>query len=224
MARPENDLSTAYQAWNQHWDDPQIRGKWEEPEPAVRSIVPLLQARGANKALDVGCGIGRHALFLASEGFDVTAVDASATGLEYLREASETQGIKITTEVASFESLPFNAGTFDYILAWNVIYHGDGDVVRQTIADFARILRPNGILQITLLSKRNERYGHGREIAPNTFVIDDGEKAEFGHPHYFCDEREAIALLNGISLLDLRDREQPSPGSWHWELIAEKTS
>ncbi len=55
---------------------------------------------------------------------------------------------------------------FDYVLAFNVIYHGDRPIVERTIAEIARVLKAGGLYQGTMLSKRNTRYGCGLEVCP----------------------------------------------------------
>ena len=51
--------------------------------PAVAALVPVLKARGAQHVLDLGCGVGRHALFFAEHGFAVEAIDGAAAGLDF---------------------------------------------------------------------------------------------------------------------------------------------
>jgi tRNA/tmRNA/rRNA uracil-C5-methylase (TrmA/RlmC/RlmD family) len=51
----------------------------------VAALVPLLQARGTQNVLDLGCGVGRHALLFAENGFVVEAVDGAAAGLDFAR-------------------------------------------------------------------------------------------------------------------------------------------
>src|SRR5713226_5528512 len=52
-----------------------------EPASIVRELLPLLPA---GRALDIACGTGRHALFLAARGQHVTAVDFSGVALDIL--------------------------------------------------------------------------------------------------------------------------------------------
>ena len=75
------------------------------------------------------------------------------------------------------------------------------------------MLKPGGIFQGTMLSKRNASYGVGAEVAPNTFVDagidpDDTDKV---HPHFYCNAAELVALFAGFELLSLIDQEHPSP-------------
>src|ERR1700761_5866621 len=66
---------TAIEAWDKRWATSEGRADWLEPHPAVVAILPELHARGARRVLDLGCGVGRHALLLAEHGFDVEAID-----------------------------------------------------------------------------------------------------------------------------------------------------
>src|SRR3546814_2143005 len=74
--------------------------------------------------------------------------------------------------------LPYADASFDYVLSFNVIYHGDAGVVGRAVAEIYRVLKPGGLFHGTLLSKRNRNYGLGREIAPDTFVIDGAARSD----------------------------------------------
>ena len=212
---------TAYRAWNDQWQSETGRADWLDPDPDVAAVVPLLKSRGARSALDLGCGVGRHACFLASAGLAVEAMDASTSGLEYAARQARDAGLAVTFRGGLMTELPYPDASFDYLLSFNVIYHGDGSVVARAIAEIHRVLKPGGLFHGTLLSKRNDNYGLGREIAPNTFVI-DGAAGDKGHPHYYCNAAEVVTLLEDFELLSLFDREHERPGTWHWHLLAER--
>ena len=187
---------------------------------AVSDILPFLREREVNNVLDLGCGVGRHANYLAAQGFAAVGLDASTSGIEFARRTAAEAGLDVTYYIDPFYELPFEDASFDYVLAWNVIYHGDGAVARQTFSEVRRVLRPAGIFQATMLSKRNALYGQGREVRPNTFILDDeGEKA---HAHFYCNATELIELFNGFEPLELRDKVHFEPGHYHWEFIVEK--
>src|SRR5438477_7596117 len=77
--------ATAVEAWDERWATPEGRADWLAPHPAVAALVPVLKARGAQHVLDLGCGVGRHALLLAEHGFAVEAIDGAAAGLDFAR-------------------------------------------------------------------------------------------------------------------------------------------
>jgi tellurite methyltransferase len=223
-ARPQlsNPTTTAHVAWDATWAQAGSRAAWLRPERWVRDTLPLLRKHEVQRVLDLGSGVGRHAQFFAQEGFLTSGYDASPTGIDYARKVAESAGLDIDYQVGSFTSLPWEDATFDYVLSWHTLYHGDGDAVRQAFKEVNRVLRPGGIFQGTMLSKRNHRYGEGDEVAPDTFVINGaGEKS---HPHFYISEQELRELLEGYTISTLRDNDYGYAGKNHIEFLAEKPS
>ncbi len=213
-------LDTAHQAWDALWQTEAGRKGWIEVEQDVRDLEKRLAAKGVSRVLDLGCGIGRHSLFFASRGYQVTAIDASVKAVEYTHNAARTAGVAMTVTESPMTAVPFDDGYFDYVLAWNVIYHGDPVTVRRVLSEIARVLRPHGIFQGTMLTKRNAYYGKGTEVAPDTYVNDLEDEKK--HAHFYCNARELAELLHGFEMLSLHQREQLKHGSYHWHFEAER--
>jgi SAM-dependent methyltransferase len=218
-ARREMTMAaTAVEAWDDRWATSEGRAGWLVPDPAVAALVPVLKARGAQHVLDLGCGVGRHALLFAENGFAVEAIDGAAAGLDFDRTEATARGLRVSLRQADADTLPFADGSFDYVLSWNVIFHGTmGDVGRR-LAEIWRVLRPGGLYQGTMLSKRDAQFGVGRSVAPDTFIRGNEAKA---HPHYYCDLTGLATLLAGFEVLSL-SQDQHSPGAWHWHVLAER--
>jgi 2-polyprenyl-3-methyl-5-hydroxy-6-metoxy-1,4-benzoquinol methylase len=212
--------NTAHLDWDLRWQSAEGRADWIEAEAFVAEAVPLLRQRGVQTVLDLGCGVGRHALLLAREGFTVHAVDASPAAMEFVAGQAKTAGLDLSLKMSEMTAIPYDNETFDYLLAWNVIYHGDLPVVLRSLAEILRVLKPGGIFQGTMLSKRNTEIATGRRIAKDTYI--DTDRFEKRHPHYYCSAAELIALLGGFEVLALIDREHRLEGSFHWHFLAEK--
>jgi tellurite methyltransferase len=210
----------AHLHWDQQWRRAEGRAPWSVAEPAVLRSLELLRARGARRALDLGCGIGRHALLLAAVGLQCHAVDRSRAGLEALRATARRQCLAVEPVFADFAALPYRPGSFDYVLAWNVVYHGDRDRVRRAVGEIARVLRPGGLYQSTMLSDRNIHYGAGVEVSAGTFV-QPGGPGDKGYPHFYCDMADVLRLHPQFRLLTVRHDEDDQPGSYHWRLLFE---
>ncbi len=217
---PSKRTDTAHQSWNEQWTRSEGRADWLIPEPDVVEWAGVARDRGAARALDLGCGVGRHALVLAGLGLETYAIDASETGLAYLCGEAAARNLKVSTQLGLMTELPFEDRSFDYLLAFNVIYHGDRTVVQRAISEIGRVLRPGGLYQGTMLSKRDTSRLDGSEIEPDTFVGEcEGDKV---HPHFYCSAGELVDLFHGFELISLLDKVHSRPNSWHWHLVAER--
>jgi 2-polyprenyl-3-methyl-5-hydroxy-6-metoxy-1,4-benzoquinol methylase len=97
------------------------------------------------KALDVAMGQGRNAVFLATQGWDVTGYDLADEGMKVANENAAKAGVRIKTVNASFD-------TFDYGKEkWDLIYfiYTDAPIVDPKFAErIAAALKPGGCLLI----------------------------------------------------------------------------
>ena len=220
----DDALTTAHRAWDERWANPPREQRWQIPEPLVVGLPARLRARGATRAVDVGCGLGRHARFLAAQGLWVHGLDAAPRGLRFASDSARDADLAAATwSQAMFTQLPLRDASFDVAIAWNVVYHGDAEVVRTAIAELARVLRPDAIVVATMLSTRHRHHGLGVEVRPSTFA-DPNAEGDRAHPHYFCDERALRGLWEpDFELEQLDEREHGKPRSWHWELVAHRT-
>jgi 2-polyprenyl-6-hydroxyphenyl methylase / 3-demethylubiquinone-9 3-methyltransferase len=116
----------------------------------------LSQPRGKS-GLDVGCGGGLLAEEFAKLGCRVTGVDPSEPSLETARAHAERAGLEIEYLVAAGEELPFDDDSFDFVYCCDVLEHVDS--VDRTIAEAARVLRPDGVyIYDTINRTRRSRF------------------------------------------------------------------
>jgi tellurite methyltransferase len=208
--------------WDEIWKTEEGRAWWLEPEPFVLSLLPRFKKEGVDRVLDLGFGLGRHSVVLAKQGFDVYGIEPSPAGMEYAVQWAEKEGIALQLIIGEMSALPFDSDSFDLTLAWNVIYHGLADHIRQTIGQLRKCLKPGGYLLGTLISTKNEVYGLGEELESGTFVIADHQ--EKSHPHHYFDREEIDECLSGFALETCEDVEQGLPGSYHWQILAKLLS
>ena len=73
------------------------------------------------KVLDLGCGEGRNALFLAENDLDVTAIDISEAGIAKLRHLADQKGLLVVTEVQDMREYTFR-DNYDLIVAHGCLH------------------------------------------------------------------------------------------------------
>lgn len=96
------------------------------------------------KALDLGCGNGRNSLYLAANGFDVTAWDknpASISNLERIRQAEGLENLR--TAIKDLNALSFD-GEYDFILSTVVMMFLEAKTIPGLIANMQRCTSPGG--------------------------------------------------------------------------------
>ncbi|MFI7320768.1 class I SAM-dependent methyltransferase [Streptomyces venezuelae] len=139
----ENTADSAQQFWERHYRTHRDRGTRVNPLLA-ETAAPLLPGT----ALDLGCGAGGDALWLAQRGWHVTAVDISGTAVERLKEHARHLGVaeRITAEQHDLaRGLP--AGRFDLVSAQ--YFHTPFPLLRTHVLRTAALaLRPGGLLLI----------------------------------------------------------------------------
>jgi SAM-dependent methyltransferase len=85
------------------WNERYSRGEHiiKEPMPLLVSVAGRIKP---GRALDLACGAGRHAIFLAARGWQVTAVDASPVGIRLAKETAQISEVEVDWRVADLES------------------------------------------------------------------------------------------------------------------------
>ncbi len=207
--------------WDKQWNSAQGREEWSKPDSWIVESLSKVEHPESKKALDLGAGAGRHSLALLRDGFDTYACDASETSVETVKRLTSPSGAFPKAFLCDMSSLPFENGFFDYLIAWNVIYHGDYQVLQKTLAEMSRVLKKGGVAQISLLSRRNVHHGQGRKLDAYTFMdVASGDKS---HPHCYLNEDELESTLKDWKLTHISEHDHGNyPGSFHWHVRMEK--
>ena len=100
------------------------------------------------RALDVGGGSGRNALWLARRGLDVTLLDISEVGLSQARAAFKSQGLRMRTLMADLDHDSLPTGPWDLILCTNFL-------CRKLFSAADSLLAPGGLLVVSQPTRTN---------------------------------------------------------------------
>lgn len=185
--------------WNDLFKEEQHR--WEEPHDLVVAFAQELGRRGARRVLDLGCGAGRHVVYLARAGFEVYSTDVSPRGLDYTRAWLDREGLHAELQLGDMTVIPYPDGYFDAMVSTYVIHHNTLDNIRRCVAEMHRALATGGRALLIVQSKRGWRYGKGRQIELDTFLPPSG--ADAGIPHHFFDEQDLRDLFAQFTIVEL---------------------
>lgn len=138
----------------------------------------------AGTAIDLGAGEGRNAVWLAQQGWAVTAVDFSAVGLDKARRLAGDHGVELTTVVADATAWE-PSQPVDLVL---VAYLQLPPDARRTVLDHTRRwLRPGGRVVVIAHDRSNVADGYGGPPDPDvcytveeTVAALDGLRVERG--------------------------------------------
>ena len=118
----------------------------------------------AGRALELGCGEGRDAIFLARRGLQVTAIDASSSALSRARERAREEGVRVRFSRGDMTGRqPFRSGTFDLVASIDAFHLATGSRDRaRHFREAHRLLKPGGLYFFCNHSARRPRISAGR--------------------------------------------------------------
>lgn len=164
-----------------------------DPTSEYSQFISRLLPEG--RVLDAGCGSGRDTKYFTSQGYNVTAIDASAA---LARIAERYSGHKC--EVLRFQDMTFQE-EFDGIWACASLLHVPKSEIHDVLRRFIRALKPGGIFYISL------KEGEGERIADDGRFFSDYTQQTF---RLLLAEFPALQEVCSWKTPDLR----AGPSSW----------
>ncbi len=191
--------SQSTNAWNEIFKQ---EGKvFAEPHEDMAGIAQLLKGKGANTILDLGCGSGRHVIYLAQNGFTVSGLDNSPEGIAMTRQWLADEGLPADLRLQNMmERLPYQDAFFDAVISVQVIHHARLATIRNIVQEIGRILKKEGFIFITTPTLKHEGETF-EEIEPRTFIPLDGW--EKGLPHHYFTPEELRVVFADFEVIDI---------------------
>ena len=189
----------------------------------VRRRVGLDEHRDAGPppgtVLDLGCGVGRHLVYLHELGLDVRGIDLSGHAVSmarrWLRRAGDVDAETHVVE-GSVASLPWREAQFTHVVSDSVLDSVPFETAQLAVAEVARVLTDGGLFYVSLIGPDT---AHGNRFAGEEEVTTEHERGTV--QSYFTAEK-VTALLEGrfelVELVCVRRDEHPSGWStsrWH---------
>jgi SAM-dependent methyltransferase len=123
-----------------HSESGQPRARLWRPNPFLVESLELIRATGPRpnsgiRALDVACGTGRDAVYLALQQYDVLAVDILPDALDRAADLARRNGVAIQTQPMDVESSPsLPIGAFDLVTVFRFLHRPLFPLLREAVA------------------------------------------------------------------------------------------
>jgi tellurite methyltransferase len=174
----------------------------EQPASFLRQMIeadawPLPRGR----ALDVACGKGRNALYLAELGFEVVAMDISAVALDEGRKRAELKQLRIDWRQTDLEGVRLDEAAFDLIVNFNYLQ-------RALMGQIKRALKIGGF------------------VIFETYLIDQKESGHPKNPDYLLGHNELLENFSDLRILYYREGKfaDADAASYRAGIVAQRLS
>lgn len=142
--------------------------------PVHSEVLEAMESLSPGKALDLGCGQGRNALFLAQHGFEVTAVDQNELALEILQSIVEQEDLEMTVGLYDINSANLKQ-SYDLIVSTVVLMFLQADRIPAIIRNMQDQTNPGGY-NLIVCAMETEDYPCQ---VPFSFTFKEGELADY---------------------------------------------
>jgi ubiquinone/menaquinone biosynthesis C-methylase UbiE len=155
----------------------------------IPKVLKLLKKHKVKRILDLGFGSGRHIIYFSRKGFDVYGIDISKEGLKITKSWLKKEKLKANLRIGSiYDKLPYPNNFFDAVISIQTIHHSRIETLRKAIKEMERVLKPKGIIFITVPKRKSARFRtKSKKIAPRTYIPIEGK--EKGLLHYLYNKK-----------------------------------
>ncbi len=177
----------------------------KNPHDGVVRLIENLDHPTTHQILDLGCGDGRHLVFLAQQGYAPIGIDLAFWGVRRSKQWVDKRRFETKLVCGHARYLPLESESIDTVISIQVIHHQYFKGIQRTISEVQRILRKNGKFYFTVpkyppSNWKNMRY---KQVEGQTYMPLEGFEKNI--PHYFFKEEELHAMLEGFEILEMED-------------------
>lgn len=167
------------------WDE--LAEEWDVNRRIPSATMAFFTAYAKGDVLDAGCGNGRNAREMAKTADCVVALDSSTRMLE--KAEKNLGGVRNAKIVhASMQKIPLPDKIMDAVICLAAFHHLAPKDQPKAVAEFFRVLKPNGAVCLTIWNRRQARFRN----KPKEINVPWGGKPRY---YYFFDEKELLDVL-----------------------------
>ncbi len=146
----------------ERWDFKYLQG-WQGT--LHKTLVEFYTYASVGRALEIACGTGENAIFLAEQGFTVDAIDISIVALKKARRQANERNLKVNFICADLDYFVLKEDTYTLIV--NFYY-----LNRRLIPQIKKALKPNGL---TIFETYNEKHTLIKRDFNPDYLLKEGE-------------------------------------------------
>ena len=212
------------------WDWKMVKGDKKDiwKNPSSESFYLINHWQDKKDFLDLGCGLGRHAILFGKNGFNVSCFDISEEAIRKTKEWAKEENLSFDYKIGDMLDLPYDDNSFDCILCMNVISHTDTEGIKKVIKELYRVLRKNGECYLTLASKDAWGFKQDWPVVDENTKLLMMEGPEYQVPHFYADYNLIKELFKDFNILDIHqvvnyyEREDGVHESYHYHVLIKK--
>jgi SAM-dependent methyltransferase len=171
-------------------------------EAPPRLLVDLVQSGRVPpcRAVDLGCGAGNYAVWLALQGFDVTGIDLSAAAIVRAQQLAWSKGAACRFIVSDLlEPTDAFDASFDFAFDWLALHHVFPDDRPRYVAHVLRMLRPGGPYLSVCFSEDDQTItGEGKYRQPQLgtllYLSSEQEIRDLFEPWFAIEELTTVEI------------------------------
>ncbi len=161
---------------------------WNIKQPP-KQLVELVESGivAPCRAIDLGCGAGNYAIWLAKNGFKVTGIDLSESAVKLARKQAKQENVKCIFKAGDLTDTKFIADTeWEFAYDWEVLHHVFPEVRDKYIRNVVKLLQKGAAYYTVCFSEEDKDFGGEGKY----------RKTPMDTTLYFSSEKEIAQLLD----------------------------
>ena len=171
----------------------------ETPPEVLVNIVTSGKVRPC-KAIDLGCGAGNYAIYLAGQGFEMTGVDGSPTAIKIATEHAQKRGARCRFIVADvLGDLHEVDEKFEFAYDWELLHHIFPEDRGAYVKNVHKILKPGAPYLSVCFSEKDPQFGGSGKfrktvIGTTLYFSSESEIRDLFSPYFLIRELKTIEI------------------------------
>jgi len=189
------------------WEEKYQKNKYYwglKPNPTLEEYINEIPK---GKALNIGAGEGRNSIFLAKNGFEVTAIDRIKQGLDKIKKLAKKHNLTIKTNLCDIKNLKFEKEKYSLIISVSTIHFLKKSEINPILDKIINSLKISGFIYLSVFSTKDPmlkliKERKIEEIEENTFYL-----PKFKTYRHFFTKTEIKEKFKDFNIILLKQKE-----------------